>query len=78
MSGDFKEAPTTERAYGNCHALDDKRWGWEGWKLAMEFEKTLREISGAGQFDNIGNWARNKAREVLNKNYCQERRIHEP
>ncbi len=80
MNAVFKDSPTTEKHYNNSHHLDDKRWGWEGWKLAMDFEKKLKkanealeEIANSGGFDNIGNWARSKAREAIGFNIRQKR-----
>jgi hypothetical protein len=48
----------------------------EQWELCIELSKRLErerdearkvllEIANASHFDNIGNWARNKAREAL-------------
>lgn len=79
MNVAFKDSPITEWHYNNAHHLDDKEWGWEGWKLAMDFEKKLKnahealeEIASSGGFDNIGNWARNRARKAIGFNIQQE------
>ena len=54
---------TDDLARGN-HVVPTE-WAQQLERERDEARKVLQEIANASHFDNMGNWARNKARQVL-------------
>ena len=63
-SSDAMERAGAEQAH---RADENREWALRAERERDEAREVLREIAEASGFDNIGNWARNKARKCFSK-----------